>query len=100
MSSALTLYTIDCRKRVETMKKTSMCSELKQSSGKWVLCCTFDSMSAEEIYKRLSDDLIAKKINQCRYIKSIKRRNNYDGTQEITVTYINSVRNIYTVPCN
>lgn len=82
------------------MKKTSMRTELKHSDGKWHLSGIHDSMSAEEIYKRLSNDLIAKKICQCRYIKSIKRRNNYDGTCEITVTYNNNVRNIYTVPCN
>lgn len=49
------------------------------------------------VYEYLSKELIAKKINQCTYIRSIKRQNNYDGTQNITVTYDNNVRAIYTI---
>ena len=82
------------------MKKTSMISEMKLSDCKWHICSTHDSMTVEEIYTRLCNELIAKKVNSCRYIKSIKRRNNYDGTQEITITYDNEVRYIYTIPCN
>lgn len=52
---------------------------------------------ASEIYEALARDLIAKKINGCTYIKSIKRVCNYDGTQTITVTYDNNCRSIYTV---
>lgn len=51
----------------------------------------------KEVYKQLSHDLIAKKINCCTYIKSIKRVNNYDGTINVTVMYSNNVRRIYTV---
>jgi hypothetical protein len=49
------------------------------------------------VYKYLSNDLIAKKLNQCSYIKTIKRTPNYDGTQTIVVTYNNDCRSIYTV---
>ena len=49
------------------------------------------------VYKHLASDLISKKINGCEYIKSIKRVNNYDGTQTITVTHFNNYRSIYTV---
>lgn len=50
-----------------------------------------------EVYQSLSADIIAKKINGATWVKSIKRINNYDGTQNITVTYDNDCRSIYTV---
>ena len=50
------------------------------------------------IYEWLVHDLVAKKINACTYIRSIKRTNNYDGTQTIVVTYDGNTRNIYTIP--
>ena len=50
-----------------------------------------------EIYDSLTKDLIAKKLNKCTYIKSIKRIPLYNGFQRITVTYDNDVRRIYTV---
>ena len=51
----------------------------------------------EEIYHSLMHDMIAKKLHQCTYIKSIKDRSNYDGTRTITVTYDNSVRRVYVI---
>ena len=42
-------------------------------------------------------DLIAKKLNNASSIKSIRRNSNYDGTQEIIVTYGCELRAIYTV---
>ena len=50
-----------------------------------------------EVYQSLSADIIAKKINCATWVKSIKSINNYDGTQNITVTYDNDCRSIYTV---
>ena len=50
-----------------------------------------------EVYQSLSADIIAKKINGATWVKSIKRVSNYDGTQNITVTYDNDCRSIYTV---
>lgn len=41
----------------------------------------------ERVLEMLTSDLIAKKVNQCKYISRIKRVNNYDGTQTITVYY-------------
>lgn len=43
----------------------------------------------QDIYKSLANDLIEKKMNNCSYIKSITRVNNYNGTQTITVKYNN-----------
>lgn len=40
------------------------------------------------IYQRLSGALIWKKINCCKWIRSIKRENLYNGYQKITV-YVN-----------
>ena len=58
------------------------------------------------IYDNLAHDLIEKKINQCKTIRSITRRQNYDGTITITVTYYNpvkqiaDVRAVYVIPEN
>jgi hypothetical protein len=49
------------------------------------------------VYQSLANDLIAKKLNQCSYIKSIKRIPLYNGTQKIIVTYNNNCRCIYEV---
>ena len=50
---------------------------------------TFSSDDAMYVYKRLAEELISKKINCCRWIKSIKRENLYNGFQRITVVYNN-----------
>ncbi len=57
----------------------------------------FVDTDALSVYKSLTDDLIAKKINQCSYIKSIKRTPLYNGTQKITVVYNNDCRAIYEI---
>lgn len=58
---------------------------------------TFSDYNETDVYKSLSRDLIAKKINQCRYIKSIKRIQNYNGFITIIVAYDNNTRSVYTV---
>jgi hypothetical protein len=63
--------------------------------GGWVEAHTITDEAT--VYARLSEDLIAKKINKCLYIKSIKRVNNYDGTQNITAVYDHGVKVVYTV---
>ena len=50
-----------------------------------------------EVYKSLTNDLVSKKLNNCTYIKSIKRTPLYNGFDRITVTYDNAVRRIYTI---
>ena len=49
------------------------------------------------VYQRLSEDLIAKKINCCTYITRISRTNLYNGYAQITVNYDNNVKVIYTI---
>lgn len=60
---------------------------------------TYATTDATEIYKRLAETLIAKKINCCNWVKSIKRENLYNGYQKITVNQINSIKEIYIVKC-
>ncbi|MCR4671956.1 MAG: hypothetical protein K5637_01800 [Lachnospiraceae bacterium] len=50
-----------------------------------------------EVYRKLARDMVAKKLHQCTYIKSIKDACNCDGTRDITITYDNNVRAVYTV---
>lgn len=73
------------------MKKTV---EIKNGKA-WVV--EFVDTDELLVYKSLTDDLIAKKINQCSYIKSIKRTQLYNGTQKITVVYNNDCRAIYEI---
>lgn len=49
------------------------------------------------VYQRLTEDLIAKKINCCTYITRISRNNLYNGYAQITVNYNNNVKVIYTI---
>lgn len=55
---------------------------------------TYVDTCPETVYKALASDLIAKKINQARYIKSIKRVQHYTHV-EIIVTYDNNCRSLY-----
>jgi len=50
-----------------------------------------------EVYKSLAEDLIAKKINNATYIRSIKRDQLYNGFENITVYYSNDVKAVYTI---
>lgn len=80
------------------MKGIKMFSERKEGK-KWV----YDGYACADekiIYKHLAGMLIAKKLNQCAYITRIKRMNNYDGTQTITITQDNGYRMVFIVPEN
>ena len=60
---------------------------------------TWDN-EGEEVWKDLAKDLIAKNLEGCRYIRSIQRKQNYDGTNTIIVNYAADCgggRRIYTV---
>lgn len=57
---------------------------------------TYTCTDTEQNLHSLASDLAAKYIGKALYVKSIKRRNNYDGTQTYTVTYDNESRSIYT----
>ena len=49
---------------------------------------TYSATDPAIIYRQLTTSLIAKKINCCNWIKSIKRVNLYNGYIEITVNDI------------
>ena len=50
-----------------------------------------------EVYKFLAEELIAKKLNACAYIRGIKRENLHNGYQRIVISYDNGGRAVYTV---
>ena len=58
---------------------------------------TFRCEDELQVYKDLAHELVSKKLNECRWIKSIKRRPLYNGFDEITVTYDHGGRRIYTI---
>ena len=76
------------------MKEVKLVTEVK-NGRKWEeIYVIYDETL---VYKYLTNDLISKKLNSCTYIKTIKRVPNYDGTQDIIVTFNNDTRNIYTI---
>lgn len=52
---------------------------------------------ALQVHEDLAHELISKKINECRWIKSIKRTPLYNGFQKIIIQYDNDSRRVYTV---
>jgi hypothetical protein len=68
----------------------------KKIGGKWVKE-EYAEMSGLEVYRALAEDLIYKHVYKSNYIKSIKRKNNFDGTQTIVITYDSGVRATYIV---
>lgn len=67
----------------------------KKVNGKWYE--TFRETDESKIWESLAKDLIAKKLHKASWVKSVRDASNYDGTRNITVTYDNDVRSIYTV---
>ena len=58
---------------------------------------TYATTDIETIYRRLTEELIAKKINSCKWIQSIKRNNLYNGYQKITVHETNGIKAEYII---
>lgn len=58
---------------------------------------TFVETDSAKVYEDLARELVAKKLLGASWIKSVRERTNYDGTRNITVTYDNDCRSIYTV---
>lgn len=78
------------------MKPIEMITQIKEN-GVYITDWELTVCDLESIYSSLVYDLINKKIHKASYIRSIKRVCNYDGTQDIIVTYDNNVRRIYTI---
>ena len=68
----------------------------QEKNGK-MYSTTFACTDEKQVYEDLLHELISKKINACTWIKSIKRRNLYNGFQEITVSYDHGGRRIYQI---
>ena len=66
-----------------------------KESGKYTE--TYTTTEPEAIYRRLTEELIAKKINACKWIQSIKRVNLYNGYQKITVIETNGIKAEYII---
>ena len=64
----------------------------KKDGNAWI--DTYTDNNPETVYKSLASDLIAKKINKCTYIKSIKRVQRYEYV-EIIVLYESDIRSVY-----
>lgn len=75
-------------------KEISRTTEVKKA-GKYV--AEYTTTNEKEIYEELALAMISKKINNCSWIKSIKRTPLYNGTQKVTITFDNDCRNIYIV---
>lgn len=80
------------------MKAIRMYAERK--AGKEWVYDNYVCTDGKTIYERLAGMLISKKINRCTYITRIKRVNDYDGTQTITITQDNGCRMVFIVPEN
>ena len=73
----------------------------ERKEGSKFIATDSNSDDAALVYEFLAHDLIAKKINACRYIKTIARKPLYNGFDQIIVTYCDDGnvygRRIYTV---
>jgi hypothetical protein len=59
---------------------------------------TFRCEDEKTVYADLAHELISKKLNECSWIKSIKRTPLYNGFDKITVSYDHGKgRRVYTV---
>lgn len=56
---------------------------------------TWSSDDKMKVYEDLTHELVAKKLCGCSYIRSITRKQLYNGFVKITVTYDNGDRRIY-----
>lgn len=57
----------------------------KQGEKDWTV--TYTSTDKEHVLEMLAEDLVAHYIGKARYVKSIKRTQNYDGTATYTVDH-------------
>lgn len=58
---------------------------------------TYHSEDKAQVYEDLAHEMISKKLCGCSYIRSITRKQMYNGFIKITVTYDNGDRRIYTI---
>lgn len=76
------------------MEKVNVIYQEKQGRN---FVTTWECNDATQVYDDLTHELIAKKLNACNWIKSIKRVPLYNGFDRITVSYDHGGRRVYTV---
>ena len=69
----------------------------KEGKNSWRV--TFTDNNETNVFRSLASDLTAKKLNNCSYIKTIKRVQKYTHC-EITVSYDNNTKNVYFLPAH
>lgn len=74
--------------------KTYMITEMKKARS-WKVIWETDNEA--RVHEELMRDLVAKKLHECTYIKSIKETTDYTGYRTITVTYDNDTRRRYRI---
>ena len=57
----------------------------------------YTSTNREHVYTKLAHEIVSKTLEKCSWIRSIKRRQLYNGFIEITVSYDNGFRSVYTI---
>lgn len=67
----------------------------EKKTGKYIT--TFTDTDELTVYQELAQRLIAKKINGCKWITTIRRNNLYNGYSKIIITYDNGGRDVFTV---
>lgn len=67
----------------------------EKKNGKYVE--SFRCDDEQRVYDDLSHELIAKKLENCQYIRSIKRKQLYTGYIQIIVSYDHCGRRTYTI---
>ena len=83
-------------------RKAEVLDKVADKNAKWK-ASTSDPMTGAEVYRALAEDMVCKYIHKANFIKSIKRKQNYNGTVTIIVTYdhrgiaCDDVRAIYTI---
>lgn len=79
------------------MEKVHVKFEKKNGRGYNGYTTTWETYDAARIYDDLAHEIIAKKINQCTWIRSIKRQPLYTGYDRIIITMDNGDRKVYTI---
>lgn len=66
-----------------------------RDGSKWVE--SYQMVNCSEVYRSLASDLYRKKVLGSHGIKSVRHRDNFDGTQTITTDFGNGTRRVYVV---
>ena len=78
-------------KTMDEVRATTYTKDGKQ----WEEC--HETTNPEQVYKKLLDDMISKKLNGCTYIRKIEKVSLYNGFNRITVYYDNGVKTDYII---